>query len=170
MLLRPNENGQTDITNNPQLAAFAGLMPGQALDLDELPIETALGDPATGELFTPQGPITALMAFRQQFPYVPVIPFPPQVRTIVLAGNAVQDIEIPDMVEAVLFRGSSDYYICDLGNADIPTATNISKSIYKPDGIMFYTGGKKSMSVIAPAACIVTMLGYAPSELPRYGR
>lgn len=166
--LKPsNPNDITYPATNPFLFPFLGLAPGESLDLNPIPQETALSNPQDDEMFTPRGPINDLMRFRQQFPYVPIIPFPPQVRTVVLAANVAKDIDIPDVVVAVLLRGNADYYISNHGNAEIPI-DGLSKSIYKPDGIMFFTGGIKNLSVIAPAACIVTLLGYAPSELPRY--
>lgn len=175
-MLKPIINGDIPQPfNNPQLSAFLGNRPGAALDLGYINEEVGVVSMLSGEVWTPQGPENALMKFRAQFPFVPVIPFPPQVRTVMLAPNAPLEIEVPDMVEACMFRGSSDYYICNHGNASIPVVGELrtdyqSKSIYRPDGIMFFTGGIKAFSIIAPAACAVTLLGYAPTELPRYER
>lgn len=156
--------------NNPSLAPFLGLMEGEALELGDVPTETNIADPQTGFLFTPQGAINMLARFRAEFPYVPVLPFPPQVRTVALLQNVAQDIEVPDMVVAVIFKGSGNYYVSNHGKAEVPVDTT-SKSFFKPEGFVWFTGGIRSFSVISPdvGGCIVTIIGYAPLELPRYG-
>lgn len=167
----PNNNARpSSIWNDALLAPFVGLAPGENLELGDIPEETSLGDPNTGEAFTPQGPHNNLRRFRADFPYVPIIPWPREIRTIVLAQNAARDIEVPDTVTAVFLRSSGNYYASNHGNAEIPI-DGTSKSAYKPDGIMFYTGGIRTISLISPdvGGCIVTLMGYAPLEWPRFG-
>lgn len=159
-----------DFYNNPAFAAFLGLGPGDILDLGEVPTDTNISEVATGIPFTPQGPFNMLAALRAQFPYVPIIPWPPSISTVALVQNVAQELVVPDMVQFVMFRGSGNYYVSRHGNAETPVNA-LGKSIYKPEGFLFYSGGMKSFSCITPdaAGCVVTMLGYAPTELPRYG-
>ena len=158
-----------EVTRNPQLWPFLALQEGEALDVGEVPEETAIRDPITGVPDTPLGVTNNMARFRIDFPYVPVIPFPNQVRTIVLVQNAAQDIEIPDRVVAIMLRGNGNYFISNNGNAEVP-ADKFSKSIYKPEGWLIYTGGIKTLSAITPdvGGCILTLMGYAPVEMPRY--
>lgn len=168
----PNINRRASmIWNDPNLWPFVGLREGDNIDLNFVPEDTGVVDDQTGQAFTPQGPINDLTRFRLSFPFVPIIPFPPQVATVALVQNVAKDIVVPDGVVAVFLRGSGNYYVSNHGNAEVPV-DGFSKSIYKPDGIMFYTGGIKTLSVITPDAggCVVTMLGYAPTEWPRYER
>lgn len=155
--------------NNPQLAAFLGLGEGEALELGPVPEETNVLDPQSGFTFTPQGAINVLMRFRAEFPFVPVMPFPPQVRTVFLVQNVAQDIEIPSMAQIIIFRGSGNYYVSNHGKAEIPADTT-SRSVYKPEGFAWYVGGSNSLSLITPdaAGCPVSILAYVPQELPRY--
>lgn len=157
------------ITRNPMLWPFLSLEPGEQLDIGNVPEEAAISDPITGQLQTPQGVTNNLARFRVDFPNVPIIPFPNQVRTVALVQNIAQDIEIPDRVVAIMLRGSSDYFICNQGNAEIP-ADKYSKSIYKPEGMLLYTGGIQTLSAITNnvGGCILTLMGYAPVEMPRY--
>lgn len=166
-----------DILNNPFIWPYIGLEPGEALSIGPIPEETSVEDSITGDPITPQGPVNDLAILRHNFPFCPIIPFPNQVRTVALVQNVPKDIVIPDRVVMVMLRGSGNYYVSNNGNAEVPVAaqdndsgTNAARSIFKPDGVFFYTGGIKSLSVITPDAggCIVTLLGYAPTEMPRY--
>lgn len=177
--VRPSESKHaSSLTNDPTLWPFVGLEAGQMLSLNNIPEDTALDEPSTGQSFTPQGVINNLARFRMDFPFVPIIPFPNTVRTVALIQNAAKDVRIPDGVVAVMFKGSGNYYVSNNGNAEVPVAaqdndsgSNFGCSLFKPENFMFYTGGIRTLSVITPDAggCVVTIMGYAPSEMPRYG-
>lgn len=156
-------------TDNPFLSAFLGLAPGEPFTVGPVPEETAIRDAMTGRLQTPQGPMNTLQSLRIMFPFIPIMPFPDIMRSVVLVANVAQELVIPDMCQVIILRGSTDYYVSHLGRAEVPVDAT-AMSLYRPDGIAFYVGGKKSLSVITPSAtgCIVTILGYIPPELPQY--
>jgi len=110
----------------------------------------------------PNNPSDDMLSIREQFPFLPILPFPRIVRTYFLAtANTAQDIDLSQFV-IVAFRGNGDYYLCMDGAAVVPTAgIPATSSIYKPEGNFFYAGNMQSCSIVAPNAnCIVTAYGY----------
>lgn len=168
--VEPNQGPfPSDPGNNPMIGPMVG-MPFDFFSMGEVPEETAIGAPDTDTMYTPQGPRSLLMAFRQAFPFVPVLPVPTYVKTLHLAANAAENITFEDQIIGGMVLGVGDYYMSLRGNAEIPTNTTekICDSMYKPDRIMFYMGGIKSLSFIsATAGTIVTFIGWHFNQLPR---
>jgi hypothetical protein len=99
-------------------------------------------------------PVTDLMELRYEFPFLPIMPFPASLSTVVLAANTAQDLPIIDGATVAMFFGSGDFYLSKLGNAEVPSSVNVAnaQSIYKPTGFLWYVRGLRSVSVIAPNA------------------
>lgn len=158
------------LTDSPFMWPYLQTGPGEILDVQAVPERSAVYDPATNEPFAPQGPVNMLARLRYEFPYVPFVPFPNQVRTIALTQNQPRDIIIPDGAAAIKFFGSGAYYVSNQGNAEIPTVANdfTSQSVYKPEHFAFYVAGVRTLSLISPdAGCVVTMIAFVPKEMPR---
>lgn len=160
--LAPNHSPfPSSIVNNPEFSPFLAHPGRPQISFDEVPELTALASGDGSTEYTPQGPYSNLIALRMQFPHLEVVPWPPRAKSIALTANVAQDLNLPDGTVAVIMRGNNDYYVSNAGNADIPTATNDSQSVYKPEGYMLYTGNIRSLSIIAPnGGTIVTILCY----------
>jgi hypothetical protein len=117
----------------------------------------------------PLNPTSDLMALRSQFPFLPVMPFPTVVKTVVLAANVAQDLVLADGTTVAMFFGSADFFLSREGNAVIPSSVNVAKafSIFKPDRFLWYTRGMQNVSVIsATAGCTVQALCYITQGWP----
>lgn len=97
-------------------------------------------------------PLTDLFDLRHKFPFLPIMPVPNSVSTVVLDGANAQDLPIADGATVAMFLGSGDFYLSLGGNAVVPTSINVAKafSLYKPDRFLFYVRGKQNVSVISP--------------------
>jgi hypothetical protein len=105
-----------------------------------------------------------LSAIRSQNPFIEILPLPDTVITRVCAGGVgtALDFNIPSGCQFIRFKGNADYYISLNGNASVPVlADNTNNagnsSMYKPEDVFFFVAEMNSVSVIAPAAAIVTM-------------
>lgn len=161
----------SSLTNNPELSVL--LNSDGPVEIGVIRERAAVEQ--GGVVITPQGPVNDLMALRASFPFLPIIPPPNTVRTFFLDGTNAQDVNVPDGMCAGMFLGSNDFYVGFFGKADVPSATtagnadNTSRSIYSPQGVMFYLGQVRQFSINAPnASTIVTVMFYAPNEWPRY--
>lgn len=158
------------LPNSPFFSPYLQVPNGEILDVQSVPETAGVVDPFTHHQMTPQGPNNMLARLRAEFPYVPFVPLPNQVRTVALIQNVARDIPIPDGAAAIQLHGSGTYYVSNNGNAEIPTAANdfTSLSIYKPERFAFYIAGIKSLSVISSDAnCVVTLIAFVPAEMPR---
>ena len=107
-------------------------------------------------------PRNVLASIRAQFPFLPIIPFPSEVKTLFLpvAGTAA-DLYFPDGAAVAMFRGNQNYLMSLHGNAQVPTAaltgqgefdTAASKSFFAPEGVPFFIHGVKSASFVSDMA------------------
>lgn len=174
--LVPNDTpNPSALWNDPMWAPYAGPHGVMPLDMSMVPEDAAIVAPDGSTMFTPQGPVTDLMAIRQRFPYLPILPFPNVVRSLFLTAGVAQDLIIPDGMVLMSMRGNLDYYLSRAGRAAIPTAANTAiglgveanQSFYAPQGYVWYIGGMKQFSVVTPADAIVSCFFYAPPEMPR---
>lgn len=126
--------------------------------------------------YTPQGPVNALASIRSQFPFLEIMQFPPMVQTVHLDANAAKDVTIPQGMAIARFSGDGAYFVCIEGNASIPASSagaanpegidNASKSIFKPEWNFWYIQGRSSVSMIAQAACNVSISLWPINVLP----
>jgi hypothetical protein len=140
----------------------------QIPDIGPLPTDIGVM-PAPGVVAPPQGPRTDLQALRQQFPFVPIMPFPSIITGVVLAAGVAQEIKFPTSGCVFILSGSGDYFASLQGNATIPSAADASPgSIYRPEFSWFYTLAS-GISVIAPNAnTYVQAAIYVPADLPSF--
>jgi hypothetical protein len=139
-------------------------------DLGPVPTETGVS-PYPNVIAPPQGPRTDLAMLRQQFPFVPIMPFPSQIVGVLLAAGVAQDLRFPPGTAVFILSGSGDYFVSMQGNAAIPTAANIESnaSIFRPEFSWFFTKSS-GVSVIAPNAnTYVQAACYIPTDLPSFG-
>jgi hypothetical protein len=133
---------------------------------------------ALGHVQPPLGPVNWLEMLRIQYPFIPIMPPPYQVATLVLQANVARDFIVPVGAAMAMLRGNIEYYVSFAGSAQVPdlvnTADNVAleqrpKSFYGPEGYPFYVGGTTSFSVISPfAGCVVTCQFYSVQLLPEY--
>ncbi len=138
--------------------------------IGEVPEETAIAPFDT--IITPNGPITSLMQLRNEFPFVPIMPYPNLMAGVVLAAGVAQDLNFPDGTQLFILSSNADFYACIHGSAELPTAANVqnNRSVFKPDYCWFYANAR-NISVIAPNAnTFVQALCYAPTKLPSLNR
>jgi hypothetical protein len=59
-------------------------------------------------------------------------------------------------------RGNNDYYVSFNGGAGIPAVGGAdTQSVFRPEGYVWFVGGKRQISVIAPnTGTIVTLMCY----------
>jgi len=129
-----------------------------------------------------------LRVIRNNFPFVPIMPFPPIVRSIFIPTASVRAYEliVPSQATLCMLTGDGLFYVCSEGNAEIPTATNspegggdnTSKSFAIPPNaifpFVFYVRGRRSLSVICASAptnpvTITAMFWNTDMWLPRHG-
>lgn len=175
--LTPNQSAFPSAPwNSPQAASLLAFAGALAPDFGAVRPEVGVAAPDGSVNITPQGATNDLMALRAQFPFLPILPFPPQSWAKYLAANTAVECNIPDGCVLMLLRGNNDFYISIQGNAQVPDATNTSdslgdssnKSFYAPQGILLYCGGMQRFSVIAPnAGTIVSAVFFAPRQYPR---
>lgn len=169
-ILFPNQMpGTSEIWNDPQYAPLLGVPDGMELPIGTVSEEANIGNDAFNYLATPQGPMNMLMRLRHEFPYLPIFPIPSWNKTILTtAGNPI-DLDVPVGVVMIMFQSSGVWLMSNKGNAQLPVAGdgNGSDSLYRPDNIAFYTSNCRQLSIISPAATIVSAWGYRFEELPR---
>lgn len=154
--------------NSPQLMPFIGIGEGDLATLSEVDELANISDPNLDYVATPQGPRNQLMHLRAMFPYLPIMPFPPQSVSIALTQNVAYDVNVPDGSCVMLLDGNNDFYASLHGRAETPGVDGLSKSLYKPVRYPFYVGNVRQFSIIAPNAnTIVTAMFYIYDELPR---
>lgn len=168
--LTPYIFGNPSAPNNDRISSFV-----DGLDIQEVPDTTAIGpmfDPLYAN-YAPQGPENVLYEIRKQFPYLPIIGFPPSVRSVNLAAGVAKEVTIPDKMAIVRFRGDGNYWVCMEGNAEVPQAgsTNVideqSKSIFKPEDYFYFIAGKVSLSMISTAGCNVSAAFWPMNMFPK---
>jgi hypothetical protein len=101
-----------------------------------------------------------LLALRAQHPFIPILPFPNESRSVLLAANVAQDINLPTGTKMIMFSGNGEYYVSRKGNAQTPDGTsntNDNGSLMNPEFCFWYVEEINQFSVIAPAACRVTV-------------
>jgi len=141
--------------------------------LSEIPEEAAIATHVGDKQFVPRGPLHDLLILRQQYPFLPIMPLPPRVRTVIVTNIAqAVDLVIPDAAVLMQIRGSGVYYMSSNGGARVPDATdsqaardssNENMSFYPADGMYWYIGGMKSISIAAPVVnTIVTAVFFSP--------
>lgn len=174
----PSDSGfATIFTNDPNLMMGLGLGPQS---FSEIPEETAVAPMEGGQqLLTPQGPITDLMSLRSRFPFLPIMPIPPEAASIILdTANVAKDMPIPDGSVLGVFSCTAPVFVSRNGNAEVPSLTNTgmvqdsvqSKSFLLPDKLFvsFYVSGIRSLSFAnATANTIVSGMFYTPDQYPR---
>lgn len=161
-ILAPNQGPfPSSINNNPEFQPLLQVG-GDRLNLGQVDGETTLGSPIGDIRYGDIGPRDSLMALRMQFPHLEIIPFPNRCKSLLLTANVATDVNIPDGCAAMIVRGNNDYYMSNLGNADVPggvTGDGESQSVYKPEGYIVYVANIRQLSVIAPnAGTIVTFM------------
>lgn len=165
-VLGPNqEPWPSSVTNNPQFSPF--LVAPDPAYFDQVDCDAGQRSHIGPTEFMDQGPRDMLMALRLQFPYWEVVPFPPRVKTVLLAtANVAVDVKIPDGTVGIIMRGNGDYYVCNTGAATVPASASNDdnqdcQSMYKPEGYIMYVGNLKSFSIVAPNPnTIVTFMCY----------
>lgn len=164
-ILAPNQGPfPSSINNNPEFQPLLQVG-GERLNLGQVDGETTLGSPIGDIRYADIGPRDSLMALRMQFPHLEIIPFPTRCKSLALTANVAVDVSIPDGCAAMIVRGNNDYYMSNLGNADVPGAQvqtgtqQESQSVYKPEGYIIYCANIRQLSIIAPnAGTIVTFM------------
>lgn len=139
-------------------------------DIGPVPTDTGLM-PWPNVIAPPQGPRTDLASLRQQYPFVPIMPFPSIVRGVVLDANVAQDIQFPTGGCVFILAANGDFYANMQGRATIPAIanTNDNGSIFAPTFSWFFTKSNM-LSVIAPNAnTYVQACIYVPTDLPNFG-
>lgn len=134
-----------------------------------------------GVIVSPQGELNDLAQFFREFPTAPVMQFSPAVAAVLLAANVAQDLLLPDGTTVIgLYADRYPFYVSKLGNAEIPSATNLpsvggytndnryrSIPIFAPLPWLFYVGGLRSLSVITPTAnTLVSAQCYITNKRP----
>lgn len=153
--------------NNPVIAPYLQVEDNGPLTIGDIPENTNIGSDDLRYMATPLAPRNLLMSLRAQFPYLPIMPLPPQSFSIALTQNASYTLPIPDGCAVMMMHGKGDYYVSLHGRAEIPLGDGLSKSIYKPERFAFFVGNSRSVDIItADAGVIVTALFYAPDQLP----
>ena len=124
------------------------------------------------ENYAPQGPQNALMAMREKFPFLPILPLPNSVVAFALVANQVQEVQIPTGMAMAMISGDAAYWVSLQGNAQLPAIgvnpldANQSRSFYRPDGIFFFIAGKSALSFISGVTSNVSIALWAMNELP----
>lgn len=128
-----------------------------------------------------QSPDVDLSWLRVGFPYVPILPMPNDVVSVLLDGTNAQDIDIPRSAVLVRFEGTTNDWVVGLfGQAEYPTATNskatltnptANKSVVCPRNTFFYCRGLGQISVNSKtASCVVSASFWLPPEIKRFRR
>jgi len=137
----------------------------------------------------PEGPHNALMMLRAEFPFLPIVPWPNDTKSLYLTANIPQDIKCPDQAKLMMIsakisnvNGEAPFFMTNRGSAEVPNLTNSNPQLggdfagasaqsgsFTPwPGCMYYIGNIKDFSVIAPTTgTIVTAMFFIPRG---YGR
>ena len=169
MDLFPNMGGFPSAPyNNPIIAPYLQSVDNAPLTIGDVPEETNIGSDDLRYMATPLAARNVLMSLRAQFPYLPIMPAPPQSFSIALTANNSFTLPIPDGSAVMMLYGKGDYFLSLHGKAEIPGVDGLSKSIYKPQGFALYVGNMRSVDIItADAGVIVTAMFYYPDQLPK---
>jgi hypothetical protein len=154
----PMDSGRPSLAVNDPMAQPVDLL--STVDPD-----TAISPGGDGQRFIePQNAHTDLLRLRMKFPHLPIVPFPNSVKTVALQPNAPVDISLPEQAVLCRFYGNGEYYVSINGQASIPlnqsddNSAQACMSVHKPEGVFFYLGNVKQISLIAPQQVNVTVL------------
>lgn len=123
----------------------------------------------------PATPDDILAYYRTVYPFLPILPLPASIVTVVLAANVAQDITIPDGTALAAFRGNADYYVSWQGAATVPAAAAlpygevISKAAFKPEYAFFMLANNRQLSIVAPGNAIVQVHCLPQFREPTWG-
>lgn len=129
---------ETDITTVPPLA---GVAPGGNV----LPVQNIEAD---------------LRQLRAEMPFLPIISRPQWSRSLFLAANVAQNVDVPTNVSLVRFASSGEFYVNFDGTASVPTANVFDGVIYKPEGVWYYCGGLSQVSIVSPNVNTIVTLEF----------
>lgn len=127
-----------------------------------------------------QGPRFDLQYIRSVFPFLPIMPFPNEVVSLVLpTANTADNLNLPDGTIICNFDADgtdwwiSNYsraYVPTLGSGDPNSPTNLiaaTPMVHPPNSIFFYTGSLRQLSCISttPGRIIQARCWFAPVRL-----
>jgi hypothetical protein len=154
---------------------------GLGEEFDQTPPKTAY-EPGLQRVPS-QGVRNDLAWLRMVFPFVPIMPFPDDVVSVVLTTASVAyDMNLPDGTVIVNFDADGpDWWISNYGRAAIPNvnstptsggdwinAYNGSAMVHPPNTQYFYTGSMRQISLVsATAGRIVQARCWIPPGRPR---
>lgn len=149
---------------------FIDLRPALSEELDSVPPTTSFAPEF--QRVSPEGPRQDLAYIRSRFPFVPIMPVPDDVVSIVCAvANQAYQLPLPDGTTIVRLAGDGqDYWVnfehqfITLANMNNPTSDALrNQSLFRPDYSYFYTGKLTELSVgsatpnrVVQAACWIT--------------
>lgn len=150
----PNTNNDTPTSGTP------GFDPGGK--------ESAYA-PGNGDVAMPvEGPRSLLHRLRMRFPGLPIVPLPDDVVSAVLGAGAVANVDLPDATVAIMITADGPIILNTASAARVPTGpTDQGIYIIQPCPFIFYTGGKKQVSLFSVAAQKVGILCFRdrPAEI-----
>lgn len=118
--------------------------------------------PAGSNLVMPRlDPHTNLHRLRMRFPGLPIVPLPNAVRSLKLAANVAQDMQIPSDTVGIMFHASGPFYMDAEAAAAVPSGASdkaTSLLITPPWPFIYYVFGKNQLSFIAENICTVQAL------------
>lgn len=142
--------------------------PAMGEDLDAVPAMTAWNP--EGERVAPNSPHTDLAAIRAFFPFLPIMPWPDDIVSVICANSnmalspvSTYDITLPAGTAVITFEADgNDFYVNVDGNALNPTIAavgndptsdnNRCQSVFAPRGRYWYVGPLHQVSVSSPTA------------------
>lgn len=143
-------------------------MSGAVLDIGQAGLGEELDkvDPLTAWLpsrqsVATQGPRNDLGYIRSLFPFLPIMPFPNDVVSVVLTtASLAVDLNLPDGTIIVNFDADgTDWYISNFGRAVIPNVgagdsnnQGATAMVHPPNNVFFYTGSLRQISCFSPTA------------------
>jgi hypothetical protein len=154
------EDVEPDIQAGPDYSSLYRALPFDSAPTTLIGVDASTVDPLAG-IASPAQPIIPtqdvfndLDTLRLKMPWLPIVLFPPLIRSAFMAvANTPTDINVPTGAAIVQFYGPGDFYVSLGGRAVVPSAaTEVDAStLYKPTGA-FYIGATKQISVVSPNA------------------
>lgn len=139
-------------------------------ELDTVNSQTAVAPSAGATIVSPQGETNDLAQFFVEYPNAIVQQLSPAIVGVWLtAANPAQDIALPDGTTVFSVWGKDDYWLAPTGKALVPALANFANlaQIFKPNGQLWYGGGKKAVSVASAVdGTYVSVMCYITNKRP----
>lgn len=123
--------------------------------LQTSPVESVLR-PGDGVNMPAMSAHLLLARLRHKFPFLPIVPIPNTVETLILAANGEAQMQLQANTVAIMLFATGPVYMSAQGRSAVPVASDTkSVLITQPFPFMLYVFGTRNLSFIAENACTV---------------